>query len=430
MKKKIIERESLSTKLPIFGIEDRRLPVVYFRIIFNNGSLYDKIEKKGLSYLLTYMLLKGNSNYLEKELNLELDKLGASLSLTARNDYIILFGRAPSENFNKLILIVDKILNNKPIFSQKEFKIAKSKANDFFYQIKDRDSYLASYIFSQILYKRKSYAFPHTGVKKSLQNIELKDLNEKYNELMESDFTSLITGDYSQKDILLIEKIFNNNNRVEKRVDIDTYKPKGYELYYYNKPEKEENYILMGNSSISIKDENIYSLILFNKYFGSDFTSLLSQELREKKGWTYSAYSSFNLAKYSSSYSLEYSTDSKNLVESLSYVKNLYENINIEQKDLDSTINKIEKSFYFKFSTTLNKLNILSDMIIYDYPQDFFDNYLKGINISNQNLKKSLNTILKPKDQIVVLVGNIEDKLDEIKKLNIFSKIIKITEVW
>jgi zinc protease len=429
MKKKIIERKSLSTRLPIFGIEDRRLPVVYFRVIFNNGSLYDKKEKKGLSYLLTYMLLKGNNNYLEKELNLDLDKLGASLSLTARNDYIILFGRVPSENFNKLISIVDRVLNNKPIFSQKEFKIAKSKANDFFYQIKDRDSYLASYIFSQILYKKKSYAFPHTGVKKSLLNIELKDLNKKYNELMKSDFKFLITGDYSQKDVLLIEKIFNNNSRIEKIIDIDTYNPNGYELYYYNKPEKEENYILMGNSSISIKDKNIYSLILFNKYFGSDFTSLLSQELREKKGWTYSAYSSFNLAKYSSSYSLEYSTDSKNLIESLSYVKNLYENINLNQKDLDSTINKIEKSFYFKFSTTLSKLNILSDMIIYDYPQDFFDNYLKGINLSHQNLKKSLTTILKPRDQIVVLVGNIEDKLDEIKKLNIFSKIIKITEI-
>jgi zinc protease len=167
--------------------------------------------------------------------------------------------------------------------------------------------------------------------------------------------------------------------------------------------------------------------LIFNKYFGSDFTSILAQEIREKNGWSYYANSEFSLYKYATLFSLEYAPNTENLINSFKYLKTLFtNNINqkIDKEHLEFTKNKIINSYNFKFSTTVKKLSLLSDLKLYDYPDNFFETYKSCVlKITPSILEEKIKNIINPGNQIVVMVGDVNSKIKELEDSKLFDTI-------
>jgi predicted Zn-dependent peptidase len=231
-------------------------------------------------------------------------------------------------------------------------------------------------------------------------------------------------------------KDFAENFKIElsefSNMQIEYLKPNGFELYYYQKDNRNKVSVDIGAHSIPLKHKNINYMLFFNKYFGSDFTSILAQEIREKNGWSYYANSSFMLYKKSTIFGMEYAPDKKNLLKSITYLKDLYIKSvdNIDSNHLEFTKNKIINSYNFKFSTTLKKMSLISDLKLYGYPDNFFESYLNDISkVNSFILKEKLSEILNPSNQIVVMVGDVESQIKNIKNSDIFSKIVKLNNL-
>lgn len=419
----------------LYGIKDNSVPIVFFQLIFKFGSLAEDIEKKGITFLLCQMLMKGNKQYKKEVLNLEIDKIGATINVVALHDYVAFFGKVPKEYFNDFIEIINKIIFSDVSFDKKELSIVKSKAEDILLNIKDDDNSLCNAIFSNVLFKNKSYGLISSGNRKTLNSITIDELNIHLKKLKESQNIIALAGDYCDIEVNSLEKMFGNINKKENEFipQTDIHTPVGYELYYYNKKDRTQTQILTGQPSVGLNDKNIYSLILFNKYFGADFTSVLAQEIREKRGWSYYAQSDISLYKNMSLFTMEYGPTNENVVESFDYFKKLFTNTlstEINKENLEFPVRKLRNSYYFKFSTIIRKLNILIDSVIYNYPLDFYNVYIPEIEkISPQEFKINLNKTLSVNNQIVVMVGNVESYLKELKAKKIFNKITKVNNI-
>jgi zinc protease len=428
---KNITEELLENDSILYKIEDNSIPIIYFKLVLEDGALTENDSNRGITSLLSQMLLNGNNKFPQDEVNLELDMLGASLSVASGYDYFALISRVPSNNFVKFIDFLEKMLFGEIEFDDEKFEISKSKAKDLLVRIREDDSYLSSMIFSNIIFKNKNYGLLSSGNTKSLNLLKIGDLKERLEYLKKSRHYSLIAGDYNDKDISKLKSFTNSFKTENVKVieSIDLHKSNGFELYYYQKNNKNKVNVVIGAPSVLLTNKDVNFVLIFNKYFGSDFTSILAQEIRENNGWSYYANSEFSLYKNATLFSMEYAPNIENLLISIDYLKRLLlSNINnIDQDHLEFTKNKIMNSYNFKFSTTVKKLSLLSDLKLYDYPNNFFENYARDVlNVDNEILSSKIKKLINPENQLVVMVGDIEGKISELENSNIFTKIVKL----
>ncbi len=439
------DQKTLSNGIPIYGIKDNSVPIIHFALVFRSGVIEEPIEKKGIYSILSHMIFRGNRGFQKDFIDRELDSIGASLKMIASGDELSFLGNVSKENFNKFLQILYSLLFKEYEWDKEEFKIAKARALDQLVMIKEDDSYLSAAIFSYILFEGKNYGLPSTGTKSSLKKITISDLDRYIKILREKPFFITISGDYDKDELSFMDKTLSQiqfNEKSEKTSPnteisekIDLYEPQGLELYYYHKPDRTQTQILLGQTSIPPIKKDIYILMLFNKYFGGDFTSLMAQEIREKRGWSYYAQSEITTYHHATTFSMEYAPFTDKTVESFTYLMELYKkelSTEISQKNLDFTIKKIVKRSYFKFSTLLRKMNALINSEIYGYPENFYQQYLEKIESLEPNfIQNVLSKLLSPEKQIVVMVGNMEPILAQFRELNYFSKVVCMNdESW
>lgn len=428
-----VEQHALGSGNMLYGIQDHQLPVIYFQVIFNYSAIFDPEEETGRAYMLTHMLLKGNRKFPRTELYQALDQIGGTLNLYATADHITVTGKSPREQFGKLVEILKRVLDDTPDFSEEELEIARSRARDHLLTLKDNYGQMANYIFLAKHFQKQYYGKILSGTEKSLDRITLDALNKGFWALKESGMTIALAGDYCKQDIERLKPLMSGTQIVSiPKPKMITHQPKGLELYYYHRPQLTQTYTVMGQQGIQAGDEEIYGMILFNKYFGADFTSILSQEIREKNGWSYYVQSDISLYRHAALFSMEYAPNTDVTVESFIYLKNLFQKHLTEipsAEDLQFPIQKYMNSLMFKFSTTLKRLSVLVESLIYHYPDNFFDVIGEKFELlSPTTLNRILNKKISSQNQIVTMVGNIEPLLPEFKAQKIFTKMEPVND--
>src|SRR5215211_8333797 len=94
---------TLSNGLTLVVVEDRRLPLVSYRLAFPVGGAFDPPAIPGLTDLLAGLLPEGTESRTSREIADEVARMGASLSAGASSDYTIVAASALSQ-FNAPIL--------------------------------------------------------------------------------------------------------------------------------------------------------------------------------------------------------------------------------------------------------------------------------------------------------------------------------------
>src|SRR5688572_13797094 len=93
---------TLSNGLTLVVVEDKRLPLVSYRLAFPVGGAFDPPELPGLTDLLAGLLPEGTESRTSKEIAEETARMGASLSAGANSDYTIVAASALSQRSEEL----------------------------------------------------------------------------------------------------------------------------------------------------------------------------------------------------------------------------------------------------------------------------------------------------------------------------------------
>ncbi|HEX2640135.1 MAG TPA: insulinase family protein, partial [Pyrinomonadaceae bacterium] len=87
---------TLPNGLRVIIFEDKRLPLVSYRMAFFSGDVDDPEGKTGLMSAMASMLNEGTLNRSSKQLADEIERLGANLSASASDDFLIVAASALS----------------------------------------------------------------------------------------------------------------------------------------------------------------------------------------------------------------------------------------------------------------------------------------------------------------------------------------------
>ncbi|MBM4389462.1 MAG: insulinase family protein, partial [Deltaproteobacteria bacterium] len=170
---------------------------------------------------------------------------------------------------------------------------------------------------------------------------------------------------------------------------------------------------------------NYFPLMVGNNAFGGTFTARLMREIREKRGWSYGAYSLIYLGKEISTFVMRFYPAMKDTIPaielSLQMLGDVAEN-GLKEDEVEFSKSYLINRFPFKIDTPMNKLRELVSIDLLGQPQDYLDKYVENVKSAGAGqVNGALKKKLSPSNLAIVIVGvakELEPQLRNLKWVN------------
>jgi zinc protease len=424
-------QDELANGIRVYGIEHNELPLVNFSITLKGGMLFDDMEKIGVANLMTDIMMEGTKYKTPIELEEAIDDLGASISMFTTKESIVIQANCLSSRFGKTYKFVEEILFE-PRWDEKEF----ARINDETIEIINRNgsnpSIVASNVFSKLIYGNEHILGNNTfGTEESVSSITIDDLKNFYNNFYVPNLATIaIVGDINESDAVSAFKSLELRWE-QKDVQFEEYllptKPTVSSLYFIDIPDAKQSVIRIGNLSLAYTDEDYYPVNVMNYKLGGSFNSYVNMILREEKGYTYGARTSFSGTLYPGYFVATSSVRSNTTYESVQIFvdeMNKYRE-GISEEDLVFTKNALIKSNARRFETLSALRGMLNDVATYNLPFDYVKQREEIVrNMTLEQHKTFAEKYIDPNVMTYVIVGDAKTQLEPLKNLGVGNPVL------
>ncbi|MET6991962.1 M16 family metallopeptidase [Sediminicola arcticus] len=425
-------KETLSSGLKLYGIENSEVPLVQFLMQIKGGMLLEDANKIGVSNVLAQLLTKGTKNKSPEELENAIESLGASVNTYATDQSIIISGNTLTKNYAETVNLIQEILLE-PRWDEKEFDLLKQSILSQIEQEKANPNNIASNEFAKLIYGQ-DHILSHNniGTKESVERITMEDLKVYYNLNISPSVTNFhVVGDVQAT---AVKKSLEGINDTWESKEIKfpmvaaPQVPGKSKVYFYDVPGAKQSVINIGYPALAATDKDFYPAEVLNyRLGGGGFASQLTQQLREGKGYTYGIRSSFNGSNFKGPFTISSGVRSNVTFESVDLIKEILNNYgkNFNDEDMEVTKSYLIKSNARAFETLRSKLGMLSDISNYNYPIDYAklnEKIVKDFTV--EEIKNMASSYLDPNKMIYLIVGDAKTQLKKLEQLGFGAPVL------
>ncbi|WP_238784409.1 M16 family metallopeptidase [Blattabacterium cuenoti] len=406
--------------LKVLVIEDHKLPLVRVSLELDCNPFLEK-DKTGIKKVFGQMLRSGTKNHSKEELDDMIDYMGTNL-YTSFSEISI---STLKKYLRKSISIVSDIAMNTKFDNLKELrKIINQRIIDISISEKDPNSILQR--VKNVLYYGKNHPYGEYENYHSIKNINIHDLKKLYNKYyIPNIFYLSFIGDISKKEAKELSNLYfskwKKKSYLDKPINNEYYLPSQIEIDIVDIPTLTQSIICFGGPiSFKKSDPTYFSSILANGILGGGPQSRLFLNIREKKAYTYGAYSVLKSDRnigYFSVYTQVRNEVTENAIRDI-----LKEIVKITKNKVSSEeLNIKKKEIIGQFILDLEDPNRLIDFFICESKNNlssgFYKNYLSKIQLVSVNdVYQSCKKFFSIKNGRILIIGKASEILPNIKK--------------
>jgi zinc protease len=427
-------RATLSNGMAVYGIEQKELPLVNMDLVIDGGICQDDIALPGVANLVSEVMPQGTKNKTPEQLEEEIELLGSNISMRTNNEEIVMSARMLSRNFEKTFSLMEEILLE-PRWDEEEFGLARTKALNTILQNEVQPTAVAQRTFYKLLYgDHHILGYDGLGTIESVNKITLADLKKYYDQNFSPNMSRImIVGNISKEQALeALEPLVSRwASRDVKKNEYTLPSSAGKsKIYFVDIPGSKQSVIYAGYLAMDRKNEDFPKAVFVNYRLGGAFSSIFNQILREEKGFTYGAGSSFREQKIKAPFAVSTSVRSDATLESLQIIKKSMEQYadGITDNDLQYTKDCMIKSNARKFETLEAQIRMLSAMSKYGFPDDYIikeADVMKGMTLDDD--KNTARKYITADNMIYLIVGDAATQLKPLEKIG-FGKPVLINQ--
>lgn len=425
-----VERVVLANGLTLYFYEDHKLPLFNVTALVHCGSVYDPLEKNGLSSLVGTVMRSGGTRAVSGDsLSILLEYIGGSLETSIGSES----GSATLSVLSKdqdlgLKLMADLLRN--PAFPQEKFDLAKTDIKNQIKRRNDSPSRMVSTYFYNTVYggHPKGRILEWSSVK----GLTIEDLADYHQRFFVPNGTILgISGDFNKTELLSkITQYFGDWKKSSQTLPAEpevnlTYRPGVYQV---NK-DITQAYLMIGELGIKRDNPDRYAVGLLNYVLGGgSFTSRLTSRVRSDEGLAYHVSSSFDTdSRDYGTFVANCQTKSATAHKATRIITEEIEMIRKEgvaEQELEEARSSIINRLVFNFDTSAKIVRNLMSLEFDGYPLDYYDKYLENYRrVTLADVRQVAQKYLKP-DQLTYIVVGKPETFE--KPLSEFGKITNI----
>ncbi|HEV8186930.1 MAG TPA: pitrilysin family protein [Pyrinomonadaceae bacterium] len=412
---------TLPNGLSLVVVEDKRLPLVSFRLAFRVGGAFDPPDLPGLTDLLAGLLPEGTQTKTSKELADEVARMGASLSAGATSDYTIV-GASALAQFNDRVLALLAEVTLEPSFPENEVALAKQNTKESLRQQRAQPSFLASEMVSRVMFGDHPYSI----VAPTPESIDRCSRDEfvafHRRKLVPNNAVLIVVGDVRYDEILKqAESLFSTWNRGEDIVANFPAPPvrTSRTAYLIDRPGSAQSNIVIANSGITRTSPDYFPMMLMHTVLGANASSRLFMNLREDKGYTYGAYSTLDARRTAGTFRATAEVRTPVTGDSLKeffYELNRIGSEQVSQKEISDAKSYLTGVFPIRLETQEGLTDQLVQIKMLNLPNDYLDTYRDRIQaVTVEEIQRVAQKYIKPDEAALIVVGDGASVLDQMK---------------
>lgn len=406
-----IKELELENGIKLFFVQKEKLPIVFTKVLVSAGSKFDPPDRRGTGYLTSLLIDEGAGEYDSLALNGEFEKLGSVASVTSNHDLLAMTLLSLKENFNRSLELLSKIIL-KPRFEENDFAREKKKVIDRILQLKDESSFIASSALDKLVFGDSYYAVPEIGYENSVSEISNDNIKNFYrNNITTSNTKLIVVGNLTETEAVdLFDKYLGNwNTTLNSSPSFELPKRNPTNYYFVHKENSAQSELRIGHLARKRNAEDHIQTQIMNTILGGQFSSRINLNLREDKGFTYGASSSFQYYQDAGLFEVSTAVENENtgaaIYEILKELKGIRENISSEEIDLAKSY--LIKQFPSRFETYSQVAKNIEQLLIHNLSIDEMNDYTKKIeSATNEEICTSAVENIFPDELVVVAVGD------------------------
>jgi len=396
----------------VLFVEANELPMVDVRIVFDAGSARDA-EQPGVASLTNGLLDQGAAGLNADQIAQGFEQLGSELGGGSARDmaWVSVRSLTDSKLLKPSLKLFEKVLG-KPDFPKADFEREQKRTLiGLEYQKQQPDS-IASRAYYEGLYGDHPYAHDPSGTEASVKALSTKALRAFYQRYyVARNATVIIVGDVSRKQAQTIAAgladVLVAGDKAPALPEVAALKA-GQDTFIEHP--STQSHVMMGGPGIKRGDADYFALYVGNHILGgSGLVSRISQEIREKRGLSYSAYSYFTPMKRKGPYMLGFQTRNNQRQEALSVLRETLQTFidkGPTKEELQSSKNNIVGGFPLRVSSNRKISQYLAVIGFYDLPLDYLSQFTANVEaVSIKQIRDAYRRRVHPDRMVTITVG-------------------------
>lgn len=422
---------TLTNGLKVVVFEQKRLPLVSFRLAFRSGEIDDPQDFTGLTSATTHLLSQGTATRSSREIAEAVERLGASLGASSSSDNTIVSASALTLYKSEVLnLLAEMVLT--PTFPENELALYKQNTIEHLKFQRSQPGFLADEQVSRILFGTHPYAIVSPS-ESDVEKLTRDDLvNQHRRAFIPNNATMIVVGDVD-KDALVseLETLFGAWEKGTVEAKEFGAPPERNEkmLTIVDRQGSAQSNIVLSNVAIKRNHPDYFPVLVMNQILGAGASSRLFMNLREEKGYTYGAYSSLDARRLAGAFEATAEVRTPVTGDSLKeffYELNRIRDEAVSPEELQDAKNFLTGVFPIRAETQEGLTNLIVQQQLYDLPSDYLQTYRNRINaVSLEEVQRVANQYITPDKMALVIVGDAEEVLPQVKsyaeKIEIFD---------
>lgn len=396
----------------VYFVPAPELPMVDVRVVFDAGSAREG-DKWGLASLTNGLFAEGAGGKTAQELSEAFEDVGAQLDYGSLIDMAWVGVRTLTEQ-SKLDASLNALttLLTKADFPQTAFEREQRRMLIGLEQKKQSPSAIAQDAFYEAIYGEHPYGHPMSGTTETVIALQREDLVDFYKTYYTAKNAVIaITGDVTRQQAeSMADQLVNDLPVGKKPEKVPAVKTLTESKEIRIQHPSTQTTIIVGQPGMRRGDDDYFALYVGNHSLGgSGLVSRLSEEVREKRGLSYSVYSYFSPMAELGPFMSSMQTRNDQADEGVKVLKDTIRGYVVEgqtEEEFSSTIKNITGGFPMRIDSNRKIVEYLAMIGYYGLPLDYLDAFICQIEqLSIDDTRDAMRRRLDPDKMVTVIVG-------------------------
>lgn len=411
-----VER-TLPNGLRLIVVEQRKLPLLDAVLLLRHGSEADPIGKDGLASLTAALLREGTTTRMSAQIAEQQAFLGIRLGSGASLEQTTISLHTPTAVLDSAWALMGDIVLN-PTFPEAEVERVRNETLTGLLQLRDRPPAIADRAFNALLYgESHPYGRAGGGTEQTVPGITRGDIASFWGTWYKPNAATLIiVGDITVADA---ERRANALFGAWTRGTLPTVaaaspparaaSETATSITLIDKPGAPQASFRLGSVGVARSTPDYHALMVLNTALGGSFTSRLNANLRETKGYTYGAGSSFAMRREAGPFvaraEIVAEKSDSALIEFMKELRAI--RTTMSPAELEKAKQYLILGFPERFETTGDVAAQLAPLVTYNLPLDTWSSFQQGVErVTAADVQRVATRYLDPAALRIVIVGD------------------------
>lgn len=413
-----IEHWQSASGAKVYFVANRDLPMLDVSVDFPAGSAYDSREKSGTAAMTHGLLRLGADGLAEDEIARRFADVGAGIGGRFDADRAGLSLRTLSDPARRGVALdlLARILRA-PQFPASVLEREKVRQIGALKEADLRPDTQASRTFFRLVYRDHPYSYRSVGDVETIGRLTRDDLLDFYRRHYVADRAVVaIIGDVSRQEAEAIaEQLTGSLPRGGAAAELPAVEPLPQAVTRIVAHPATQSHILIGAPGIRRDDPDYFALFVGNHILGGGgFVSRINEEVRQKRGLAYSAYSYFAPQRARGPFVIGMQTRRDQAEEALAVVRRTLREFIAEgptEQELRAARQNITGGFPMRIDSNRKIHEYLAAIGFYNLPVNYLETFVANIErVSVADIRAAFARRVDPERMVTVVVGADRDQ--------------------